>query len=93
MNASCWTSEGPIRQACRRLRHLKMALMGRPSSKDRDRIILPDYAEGIQIKTDDEDARFNNALARGLAILRAFERREELTDVRDLDAWLRRVFG
>jgi RNA polymerase sigma-70 factor (ECF subfamily) len=25
------------------------------------------------------------------AILRAFERREELTDVRDLDAWLRRV--
>lgn len=73
MNASCWTSEGPIRQACRRLRHLKMALMGRPSSKDRDRIILPDYAEGIQIKTDDEDARFNNALARGLAILRAFD--------------------
>jgi len=47
--------------------------MGRPSRNDRDRIQLPDYAEGIQVKTEDEDPRFNNALARGLAILRAFE--------------------
>lgn len=45
--------------------------MGRPTRKDKP--ILPDYAEGIQIKTEDEDPRFNNALARGLAILRAFQ--------------------
>ncbi|VTU17453.1 Pca regulon regulatory protein [Variovorax sp. SRS16] len=44
--------------------------MGRPSRKDK--IVQPDYSEGIQIKTEDEDPRFNNALARGLAILRAF---------------------
>nr|WP_281068723.1 IclR family transcriptional regulator [Ramlibacter agri] len=34
---------------------------------------MPDYAEGIQIKTEDEDPRFNNAVARGLAILRCFQ--------------------
>lgn len=45
--------------------------MGRPTRKDKP--ILPDYGEGIQIKTEDEDPRFNNALARGLAILRAFQ--------------------
>ncbi len=47
--------------------------MGRPSRKDKDKAVLPDYAEGLQIKTDDDDPRFNNALARGLAILRCFE--------------------
>lgn len=45
--------------------------MGRPTRKDKP--ILPDYGEGIQIKTEDDDPRFNNALARGLAILRAFQ--------------------
>lgn len=45
--------------------------MGRPSRTDRP--VLPDYAEGIQIKTEDDDPRFNNALARGLAILRTFQ--------------------
>lgn len=45
--------------------------MGRPSRKDKP--VLPDYSEGIQIKTDDEDPRFNNAVARGLAILRTFQ--------------------
>lgn len=35
--------------------------------------LLPDYSEGVQIKTDDADPRFNNALARGLAILRAYQ--------------------
>lgn len=45
--------------------------MGRPSRKDKP--VLPDYAEGIQIKTEDDDPRFNNAVARGLAILRAFQ--------------------
>ena len=45
--------------------------MGRPSRKDKP--TLPDYAEGIQIKTDDDDPRFNNAIARGLAILRTFQ--------------------
>lgn len=44
--------------------------MGRPSRQDK--VALPDYAEGIQIKTEDSDPRFNNALARGLAVLRAF---------------------
>ncbi len=44
--------------------------MGRPSRQDK--VALPDYAEGIQIKTEDPDPRFNNALARGLAVLRAF---------------------
>lgn len=47
--------------------------MGRPSRKDKDKTILPDYAEGLQIKTEDDDPRFNNALARGLAILRCFD--------------------
>lgn len=45
--------------------------MGRPSRKDKP--VLPDYSEGIQIKTEDEDPRFNNAVARGLAILRTFQ--------------------
>jgi DNA-binding IclR family transcriptional regulator len=45
--------------------------VGRPSRQARP--ALPDYAEGIQIKTEDEDPRFNNALARGLAILRTFQ--------------------
>jgi DNA-binding IclR family transcriptional regulator len=44
--------------------------MGRPSRNAK--VTLPDYAEGIQIKTEDADPRFNNALARGLAVLRAF---------------------
>ncbi len=46
-------------------------MLGRPSRKDK--IVSPDYSEGIQIKTDDPDPRFNNALARGLAILRTFQ--------------------
>lgn len=45
--------------------------MGRPSRQDKP--VLPDYAEGIQIKTEDDDPRFNNAVARGLAILRTFQ--------------------
>jgi DNA-binding IclR family transcriptional regulator len=45
--------------------------VGRPSRKDRP--VLPDYSEGIQIRTEDEDPRFNNAVARGLAILRTFQ--------------------
>ena len=40
--------------------------------------ILPDYSEGIQIKTDDSDPRFISALARGLAILRCFELDQKL---------------
>lgn len=50
--------------------------MGRPSRKDK--VVLPDYSEGIQIKTEDADPRFNNALARGLAILRAFQVDDDL---------------
>ncbi len=34
---------------------------------------LPNYAEALEIKTSDPDPRFNNALARGLAILRCFQ--------------------
>jgi DNA-binding IclR family transcriptional regulator len=45
--------------------------VGRPSRMEKP--VLPDYSEGIQIKTEDEDPRFNNALARGLAILRTFQ--------------------
>jgi DNA-binding IclR family transcriptional regulator len=45
--------------------------LGRPRRKDK--VVLPDFSEGIQIKTEDADPRFNNALARGLAILRAFQ--------------------
>jgi DNA-binding IclR family transcriptional regulator len=45
--------------------------VGRPSRKDKP--VLPDYAEGIQIKTEDDDPRFNTAVARGLAILRTFQ--------------------
>ena len=44
--------------------------MGRP--RRHAKVAVPDYAEGLQIKTEDPDPRFNNALARGLAILRAF---------------------
>jgi DNA-binding IclR family transcriptional regulator len=50
--------------------------MGRPIRKDKP--LLPDYSEGIQLKTEDEDPRFNNALARGLAILRTFQFEEPL---------------
>ena len=50
--------------------------MGRPIRKEKP--VLPDYSEGIQIKTEDPDPRFNNALARGLAILRAFQLDETL---------------
>lgn len=45
--------------------------MGRPPRSAKP--VLPDYSEGIQVKTDDPDPRFNNALARGLAILRAYQ--------------------
>lgn len=45
--------------------------MGRPSRRDKP--VLPDYSEGIQIRTEDDDPRFNNAVARGLAILRTFQ--------------------
>lgn len=51
--------------------HDRRGHVGRPSRTDRP--VLPDYAEGIQIKTEDDDPRFNNALARGLAILRTFQ--------------------
>ncbi|MDM0021908.1 IclR family transcriptional regulator [Variovorax saccharolyticus] len=33
---------------------------------------MPDYSEGLQLKIEDDDPRFNSALARGLAILRSF---------------------
>ena len=39
--------------------------MGRPSRKDK--VVVPDYSEGLQLKIDDDDPRFNSALARGLA--------------------------
>lgn len=45
--------------------------VGRPPRAAK--VVVPDYAEGIQIKTSDADPRFNNVLARGLAILRAFQ--------------------
>ncbi|MGB3069029.1 MAG: IclR family transcriptional regulator [Ottowia sp.] len=44
--------------------------MGRPSRKDK--VVVPDYSEGLQLKIEDDDPRFNSALARGLAILRSF---------------------
>jgi DNA-binding IclR family transcriptional regulator len=44
--------------------------MGRPSHKDK--VVVPDYSEGLQLKIEDDDPRFNSALARGLAILRSF---------------------
>ena len=50
--------------------------MGQPTRKHKP--ILPDDGEGIQIKTDDDDPRFNNALARGLAIRRAFQLDQKL---------------
>lgn len=45
--------------------------MGRPRHHVKRNV--PDYAEGTQVKTEDPDERFNNALARGLAVLRAFQ--------------------
>ncbi|CAA9440361.1 MAG: Transcriptional regulator, IclR family [uncultured Ramlibacter sp.] len=51
--------------------HDRRGHVGRPSRKDKP--VLTDYSEGIQIKTEDDDPRFNNAVARGLAILRAFQ--------------------
>lgn len=56
--------------------------MGRP--RRNDKVVVPDYAEGIQIKTEDADPRFNNALARGLAILRAFQVDRRLLGNREL---------
>ncbi|MDQ2735462.1 MAG: IclR family transcriptional regulator [Pseudomonadota bacterium] len=56
--------------------------MGRP--RRNDKVVVPDYSEGIQIKTEDADPRFNNALARGLAILRAFEVDRRLLGNREL---------
>jgi DNA-binding IclR family transcriptional regulator len=47
-------------------------------------VVVPDYSEGIQIKTEDADPRFNNALARGLAILRAFQLDRRLLGNREL---------
>jgi DNA-binding IclR family transcriptional regulator len=47
-------------------------------------VVVPDYSEGIQIKTEDADPRFNNALARGLAILRAFQVDRRLLGNREL---------
>jgi len=38
--------------------------VGRP--RQSDKVVVPDYSEGIQIKTADDDPRFNNALARAL---------------------------
>ncbi len=52
-------------------RPLERRHVGRPGRKER--LTPPDYAEGIQVKTEDDDPRFNNALARGLAILRSFQ--------------------
>lgn len=44
--------------------------MGRQKRK---KAITPSaFLEGVRIKTEDDDPRFSNALARGLAILRAF---------------------
>lgn len=56
--------------------------MGRPPRKDK--VVLPDYSEGIQIKTEDVDPRFNNSLARGLAVLRAFQIDRRLLGNQDL---------
>ena len=49
----------------------RAATPGRPRRSDK--VAVPDYSEGLQIKTEDPDPRFNNALARGLAMLRAFQ--------------------
>jgi len=49
----------------------RAATPGRPRRSDK--VAVPDYSEGLQIKTEDPDPRFNNALARGLALLRAFQ--------------------
>jgi DNA-binding IclR family transcriptional regulator len=56
--------------------------MGRP--RRNDKVVVPDYSEGIQIKTEDPDPRFNNVLARGLAILRAFQVGRRLLGNREL---------
>jgi DNA-binding IclR family transcriptional regulator len=45
--------------------------LGRPGHEART--VLTNYAEALEIKTSDPDPRFNNALARGLAILRSFQ--------------------
>lgn len=50
--------------------------MARPARGERS--VLPNYTEALEIKTDDPDARFNNALARGLAILRSFQLDDQL---------------
>jgi DNA-binding IclR family transcriptional regulator len=50
--------------------------LGRPNRKDKK--VVPDYSEGLQSKIDDSDPRFNNALARGLAILQAFQLDDKL---------------
>lgn len=52
-------------------RRVQEKILGRPSRKEK--VVFPDYTEGLQIKTEDDDPRFNNALARGLAILRCFD--------------------
>jgi len=54
-----------------RLSPFRQKRVGRPPRAAQ--LVVPDYAEGIQIKTSDADPRFNNVLARGLAILRAFQ--------------------
>lgn len=50
--------------------------MGRPIRKER--LALPSWKDELTIKTDDEDPRFNNILARGLAVMRAFDRQEQM---------------
>jgi len=46
--------------------------LGRPIRKER--LAIPGWKEDLTLKTDDEDPRFNNILARGLAVMRAFDR-------------------
>lgn len=48
--------------------------MGRPSKKES--YVAPEVSERAAVKTEDEDERFNSALARGLALLRAFTRED-----------------
>ncbi len=47
-----------------------MKSVGRPSRKKSTTQSI--YSEGVRIKTEDDDPRFSNSLARGLAVLRAF---------------------
>lgn len=42
------------------------------------RAVPTNYAEALELKTSDEDPRFNTALARGLAILRCFQLDEKM---------------